>query len=109
MMQFQVFLSLRSVTSCSCKPKEITLITQEIATNASFIMSFIVFVSSRWVTALKYSRPKGHNHSISCFRYSANPNALDNWPIRAHLASQNDELCKKRRMLSERRSIQEQQ
>ncbi len=35
-------------------------------------------------------------------------NALDIWPIRARLASQNDEFCKNRR-ISERRSIEEQQ
>ncbi len=28
--------------------------------------------------------------------YSANHNALDSWPIRAHCAFQNDELCKNR-------------
>ncbi len=62
------------------------------ATNASFIMGFIVFVSSRWDTASQYG--EGRNISVSRLRYSANHNALDSWPIRAHFASQNDELCK---------------
>ncbi len=34
------------------------------------------------------------NISVSRLRYSVNHNALDSWPIRAHLASQNDKLCK---------------
>ncbi len=55
-------------------------------------MGFIVFLSSRRDTASQYS--KGRNISVSRLRYSANHNALDSWPIRAHLASQNDELCK---------------
>ncbi len=76
------------------------------ATNASFIMGFIVFVSSLQDTVLQYG--KGRNISVSRLKYSANHNALDNWPIRARLASQNDELCKNRRV-SERRSIEEQQ
>ncbi len=42
---------------------------------------------------------RGPNISDSCLRYSANKNALESWPIRAHLASQNDELCKNRRVL----------
>ncbi len=63
------------------------------ATNASFIMGFIVFVSPRRDTASQYG--KGLNISVSRLRYSANHNALDSWPIRARLASQNDELCKK--------------
>ncbi len=67
---------------------------------------FIVFVSSQWDTASQHG--KGHNISVTCLRYSANHNAPDSWPIRAHLASQNDELCKNRRV-SERRSIAEQQ
>ncbi len=75
------------------------------ATNASFIMDFIVFVSSRQDTASQYG--KGRNISITRLRYSVNHNALDSWPIRAHLASQNDELCKNRHV-SERRSIEEQ-
>ncbi len=62
-----------------------------ISTNASFIVGFIVFVSPRRDTASQYS--EGCNISISCLSYSANHNALDSWPIRAHLASQNDELC----------------
>ncbi len=37
---------------------------------------------------------EGRNVSVSCLRYSANHNTLDSWPIRARLASQNDELCK---------------
>ncbi len=56
------------------------------ATNASFIMGFIVFVSSRRDTASQYG--KGRNISVSRLRYSANHNALDSWPIRARLASQ---------------------
>ncbi len=69
-------------------------------------MGFIVFVSLRRDTPSQYG--KGHNISITRLRYSANHNALDSWPIRAHLASQNDELCKNVRV-SERRSIEEQQ
>ncbi len=49
-----------------------------------------------------------YNISVSGLRYSANHNALDIWPIRACLASQNDELCKNQRV-SERRGIEEQQ
>ncbi len=64
--------------------------------------SFIVLVSSCRDTVLQYG--KGRNISITRLRYSANHNALDSWPIRAHLASQNDELCKNRR-ISERQSI----
>ncbi len=76
------------------------------ATNALFIMGFIVFVSSRQDTASQYG--KGRNISVTRLRYPANHNALDSWPIRARLASQNDELCKNRRV-SEKRSIEEQQ
>ncbi len=61
-------------------------------TNASFVMGFIVFVSSCRDTASQYG--KGSNISISRLRYSANHNALDSWPIRAHLTSQNDEFVK---------------
>ncbi len=56
------------------------------ATDALFIMGFIVLVSSGH--ASQYA-----NISVSRLRYSANHNAPDSWPIRAHLASQNDELC----------------
>ncbi len=56
-------------------------------------MGFIVFISSRRDTASKYGN--GRNISVSCLRYSANHNALDSWPIRAHLVPQNDELLKK--------------
>ncbi len=66
------------------------------ATNASFVMGFIVLVSSRRDTASQYG--EGRNISISRLRYSANHNTPDNWPIRAHLASQNDEICKNRRV-----------
>ncbi len=76
------------------------------ATNASFIMGFIVFVSSHRDTASQNG--KGRNISVSRLRYSANHNALDNCPIRKRLASQNDELCKNR-LVSERRSIEGQQ
>ncbi len=55
------------------------------ATNASFIKGFIVFVSSRCDTASQLG--KGRNISVS------------HWPIRAGLASQNDELCKNQRVL----------
>ncbi len=76
------------------------------ATNASFIMGFIVLVSSCQDTASQHG--KGCNIFVSRLRYSANHNALCSWPIRAELsASQNDELCKNRRV-SERRSIEEQ-
>ncbi len=76
------------------------------ATNASFIMSFIVFVSTRRDTASQYG--KGLNISFSRLRYLANHNALDSWPVRAHLASQSDEFCKNR-CVSERQSTEEQQ
>ncbi len=67
---------------------------------------YLFFVSLRRDTASQYG--KGRNISITRLRYSANHNALDSWPIRAHLASQNDELCKNR-LVSERRSIEGQQ
>ncbi len=76
------------------------------ATNASFIMGFIVFVSSRQDTASQDG--KRRNISVTRLRYLANHNALDSWTIRAHLASQNDELCKNRHV-SEKRGIEEQQ
>ncbi len=76
------------------------------ATNASFVMGFIVLVSSRRETPSQYS--EGRNISVSRLRYSANHNTPDSWPIRARLASQNDELCKNR-AVSERRGIEEQQ
>ncbi len=77
------------------------------ATNASFVMGFIVFrVSSRREMPSQYG--KGRNISVSRLRYSANHNALDSWPIRARLASQNDELCKNL-AVSERQGIEEQQ
>ncbi len=59
-------------------------------------MGFIVFVSSHRDKASQYG--KGRNISISRLRYSANHNTLDSWPIRARLASQNDELCKNLRV-----------
>ncbi len=62
------------------------------ATNASFIVGFIVFVSLRRDMASQHG--KGRNISVTRLSYSASHNALDSWPIRAHLASQNDELCK---------------
>ncbi len=65
------------------------------ATNASFIVGFIVLVSLCRDMASQHG--KGHNISVTRVRYSANHNVLDSWPIRAHLASQNDELCKNRR------------
>ncbi len=76
------------------------------AKNASFVLSFIVFVSLRRDTASQYD--KGRNISVSRLRYSANHNALDSWPIRARLATQNDELCKNLHV-SERHDIVEQQ
>ncbi len=66
------------------------------ATNASFVMGFIVLVSSRWETPSQYG--EGRNISVSRLRHSANHNALDSWPIRARLTSQNDELCKNQRV-----------
>ncbi len=76
------------------------------ATNALFVMGFIVFVLSRRDMGSQYV--KGRNISVSCLRYPANHNALDSWPIRACLASQNDELCKNQ-CVSERRGIKDQQ
>ncbi len=55
-------------------------------------MGFIVFVLLRRDTASQYG--EGHNISISRLRYSVNHNALDSWPIKAQLASQNDEFWK---------------
>ena len=74
------------------------------ATNASFVMGFIGFALSRRDTASQYV--KGHNIFITRLRDSANHNTLDSWPIRAHLAFQTDELCKKL-LVSERRGIEE--
>ncbi len=53
------------------------------ATTAWFIMGFIVFVS------LGHTSQYGEwrNISVSRLRYSANHNAPDSWPIRAHLVS----------------------
>ncbi len=76
------------------------------ATNASFVMGFIVLVSLSRETASQYGERR--NISVTRLRYSANHNALDSWPIRARLASQKDELCKNRH-ISERRGIEEQQ
>ncbi len=76
------------------------------ATNASFIMGFIVFVLSCRDTASQYG--EGSKISVSSLSYSANHKALDSWPISIHLAFQNDELCKNRRDL-ERRGIDEHQ
>ncbi len=45
---------------------------------------------------------RGRNISVTCLRFLANQNALDSWPIRAHLVFQSDELCKNRD-ISERR------
>ncbi len=64
------------------------------ATNVSFIMGFIVLVSSRRDTASQYG--EGRNIIITCLRYSANHNAQDSWPIRTG-------------HVSERRGIEEQQ
>ncbi len=61
------------------------------ATKASFIMGFIVFVSSHRDTAPQYGEER--NVSVSRLRHSANHNgSLESWPIRARLTSQNDEL-----------------
>ncbi len=91
MMRFHVFLfSLECYKLCY--------------KNASFKVGFIILVSSRRDTASQHG--KGRNISVTCLRYLANHNALDSWPIRAHLASQNNELCKNQRV-SERWSIEE--
>ncbi len=76
------------------------------ATNASFVMGSIVLVMSRRETPPQYV--EGHNISVTRLRYLANHNALDSWPIRVRLASQNYKLCKNQRV-SERRGIEEQQ
>ncbi len=55
-----------------------------------WVLLFLVL--SRQDTASQYG--KGRNISVTRLRYLANHNALDSWPIRAHLASQNDELVK---------------
>ncbi len=49
-----------------------------------FIMGFIVLVSSRRDTPSQYG--EGRNISVSRLRYSANHNAPDSWPIRAHFS-----------------------
>ncbi len=51
---------------------------------------------------------EGRNISVTRLSYVANHNTLDSWPIRAHLASQNDELCKDL-CVSERRGREKQQ
>ncbi len=76
------------------RPYESLLTLNE--TNALFIVGLIVLVSSCRDVASQHS--KGRNFSVTRLRYSANHNALDSWPIRAHLASQNDELCKNQRV-----------
>ena len=69
-------------------------------------MGFNVFVSVLRDTPMQYG--KGRNISVTRFWHSAKHNALDGWPIRAHLAFQNDELCKNV-YVSERWGIEEQQ
>ncbi len=49
---------------------------------------------------------EGRNISVTRLRYSANHNALDSWPIRARLGSQNDDFVKIG-AFSERRGIEE--
>ncbi len=66
-------------------------------------MGFIVFVSSRRDTASQYG--EGRNISVTRLRYSANHNAPGSWPIRACLASQNDELCKNHVFQKDRATI----
>ncbi len=75
------------------------------AKNGSFIVGFIFLVSTRQDTASRHG--KGYNMSDTRLIYSANHNALDSWPIRAHFASQNNELCKKNLRVSERWGIEE--
>ncbi len=68
------------------------------------------YVLTEGNTCLVYSGFRAgtrHHNMVRGLRYSAH-NALDSWPIIAHFASQNDELCKNRRV-SERRGIEEQQ
>ncbi len=70
------------------------------ATNALFVMGFIVFVSSCQDRASQYG--KEHNISVTRLRYSANNITLDSIkssPIRAHLAFRNNELCKNKKIL----------
>ncbi len=57
-------------------------------------------------TAILYTIGQQYTHNPP--QNSANHNALDSWPIRAHLASQNDELFKDLRV-SESQGIEEQQ
>uniref|UniRef100_A0A672P3M3 Disco-interacting protein 2 homolog B-A-like n=1 Tax=Sinocyclocheilus grahami TaxID=75366 RepID=A0A672P3M3_SINGR len=63
------------------------------ATNASFVMGFY------WFCLVS------PGHGITVWD-SANHNALDSWPVRAHLAFQTNELCKNRRV-SEMRGIED--
>ncbi len=53
-------------------------------------MGFIIFVLSRRDKESQHG--KGRNISVTRLRYSANHNALDSWPIRAHLASHNNNV-----------------
>ncbi len=59
-------------------------------------MGFIVLVSSCREAASQYGKVR--NISVTRLRYLANHNALDSWPIRAHLVFQKDELCKNQRI-----------
>ncbi len=48
-----------------------------------------------YIYTIQYSKyGKGCNISVTRLKNSANHNALDSWPIRAHSTFQNDELCK---------------
>ncbi len=80
------------------------LLRQNIKTNMTKNRDKIVQKKKElWYDIFAISHNPRRNISITRLRYSANHNTLDSWPIRAHLASQNDELCKNWRV-SERRS-----
>ncbi len=73
------------------------LLRQNIKTNMTKNRDKIVkkIKNKLWYDIFAISHNPRRNISITHLRYSANHNILDSWPIRAHLASQNDELCKK--------------
>ncbi len=76
------------------------------ATKASFVMFHCFDLVAPGNAITIYG--EGHNISVTRLRYSAKHNALNSCPIRAHLTSQNDELCENRHV-SERRGIEEHQ
>ncbi len=58
--------------------------------------SFVVVAAMSWRWCVFPNMVRGRKISITRLRFLTNQNALDSWPIRAHLAFQSDELCKNR-------------